>query len=243
MAKFRFYKLLFLLLGLLLGCQCIPSLDTEQEITPSQYSKVMVVNCSPQFEKLKVFAGDYLLHSALYYGMEEGFRYSNIPPGVVNFIVLYKSDSTLYNGMVSLRKAFPYTFLIYQLQKRIQVYLSYDTLSSYSSTNTYFRFINVANNSPSSLVFQIEHQYPLALSLGFRNHTKYFTTYPERYNITIKDAEKDSVLIGIRNYYFMQGKGYSIILRGDFKASSTIAEPSVLIIQHNFDEIFPKEIK
>jgi len=243
MGKFCYYKYFLFSLGLLFGCQCIPGLETEQEITPSLYSRVLCVNCAPQFEKLKIYAGDFLLHSALYYGMEEGFRYINVLPGVINFIVIYKSDSTLFNGMVSLRKAVPYTFIIYQLQKRIQPLLLYDTLSSYSLTNTYFRFINVANNSPGTLVFQIEHQYPFVLNLNFRSYSKFFTTYPERYNITIRDVEKDSILLFIKNYNLLPGKGYSIILRGDFKNAGNFAAPSLLIIQHNFDEIYYNEIK
>jgi len=243
MRKYILYKFYFLALCILIGCQCIPSLDTEQEITPSQYSKVMCVNCAPQFEKLKIYAGDFLLHSALYYGMEEGFRYINVLPGVINFVVLYKSDSTLFNGMVSLRKAVPYTFFIYQLQKRIQPLLLYDTLSSYSFTNSYFRFVNIANNSPGSLVFTVEQQYPVAVGLGFRSFTKFFTTYPEKYNIEIRDAEKNSVLFFYKSYSFLPGKGYTIVLRGDFKVASGIGSPSVLIIQHNFDEIYYQEIK
>jgi len=145
--------------------------------------------------------------------------------------------------MVSLRKAVPYTFLIYQLQKRIQPLLLYDTLSSYSFTNSYFRFVNIANNSSGSLVFKVEQQYPVAVGIRFRSFTKFFTTYPEKYNIEIRDAEKDSVLFFYKSYSFLPGKGYTIVLRGDFKVASGIGSPSVLIIQHNFDEIYYQEIK
>jgi len=71
----------------------------------------------------------------------------------------------------------------------------------------------------------------------------FFTTYPEKYNIEIRDAEKDSVLFFYKSYSFLPGKGYTIVLRGDFKVASGIGSPSVLIIQHNFDEIYYQEIK
>ncbi len=225
------------------GCQCIPSLDTEKEITPSQYSKLMCVNCAPSFEKIKIMVGGVYLHNSLIYDMEEGFKYSNVLPGVTNFVVLFKTDSVLYNGFANLTKGVPYTFLVIQMQRRIKSLLLYDTLSNYLPSNSYFRFVNVAINSPSSLVFQIEQQYPIFAPLGFRSFTQFFTTFPEKYKIIIRDAEKDSVLFSIRNFQLLAGKGYSIILRGDFQAKDLRYRTNLLIIQHNFDEIYNLETK
>ncbi|MCX7909638.1 MAG: hypothetical protein N2560_09005 [Ignavibacteria bacterium] len=239
----KFFSIIFLCLVLIWGCQCIPSLDTEKDITPSQYSRIMCVNCAPLFDKVKIVVGEFTLHNSLDYDMEEGFKYFNVLPGVTNFVVIYKSDSVLYNGFANLSKGLPYTFLIIQLQKRIKGLLLYDTLSTYSPTNSYFRFVNVAVNSPSSLVFQIEQQYPIYFPLGFRSFTKFFTTYPEKYRITIKDADKDTTLFDIKNFQFLAGKGYSIILRGDFQTKETKLGTNLLIIQHNFDEIYNLDVK
>jgi len=220
------------------GCQCIPSLDTEKEITPSQYSRVLCVNCAPSFPKVKVVVGDITLHNSLSYDMEEGYKYFNVPPGVSNFVIMYKTDSVLYNGFASLSKGMAYTFLIMQLQRRIKGLLLYDTLGSFSMTNSYFRFINLALNSPSSLLFQIEQQYPIYFPLGFKSFTKFYTTYPEKYRISVKDAEKDSTLFDIKGYQLQAGKGYSIILRGDFQSNDQRYGPNLIIIQHDFDEIY-----
>ncbi|MEJ5287314.1 MAG: hypothetical protein WHV60_08910 [Bacteroidota bacterium] len=241
--KFFVVIIAFILVLLIWGCQCIPSLDTEQEITPSQFSKVMCVNCAPSYEKVKVSVGEYLLHNSLDYGMEEGFKYFNVTPGVKNFVVMVKGDSVLYNGFASLTKAVPYTFLIIQMQRRVKGMLLYDTIGTFSPTNCYFRFINVAVNSPTNLLFQIEHQYPVYFSLGFKSFTRFFTTYPERYKVTITDVEKDSVLFELRNFELSAGKGYSFILRGDFQSENERYAPNLLIVQHNFSEIYQIEIK
>lgn len=238
-----FIGLILLIVITFVGCQCIPSLDTEQEITPSQFSKVMCVNCAPSFEKVKIVAGDYTLHNSLDYGMEEGYKYFNIPPGVTNFAVMVKGDSVLYNGFANLSKAVPYTFLIIQLQKRIKGLLLYDTIGTYSATNSYFRFVNVAVNSPTSLLFQIEQQYPIYFPLGFKSFTRFLTTYPEKYKIIIRDVEKDSTLFELKRFELLPGKGYSFILRGDFQSNEERYAPNLLVVQHNFDEIYLIEVK
>ncbi|MGB9852867.1 MAG: hypothetical protein ACPLPX_08405 [Candidatus Kapaibacteriota bacterium] len=225
------------------GCQCVPGLDTEQEITPSQYSNVMCVNCAPMFEKVKVVVGEYLLHSSLDYQMEEGYKYFNVAPGVTNFVIMYKNDSVLYNGVANLSKAVPYTFLIIQMQRRIKGILLYDTIGIYSPTNSYFRFVNMAINSSSTLLFQIEQQYPIYFPLGFKSYTRFLTTYPARYKITIRDVEKDSTLVEIKNFELLAGKGYSFIFRGDFQDKTEKYIPSLLIVKHDFDEIYLKEQK
>lgn len=241
--KYKLFSLILLVFSLFLGCQCIPSLDTEKEITPSQYSKVMCVNCAPSFDKVKIIVGDYILHNSLNYDMEEGFKYFNILPGVTNFVVIYKSDSILYNGFANLSKGVPYTFLIIQMQKRIKGLLLYDTISNFSPTNTYFRFVNVAINSPTSLVFKIEQQYPIYFPLGYRSFTKFYTTYPDKYRITIHDADKDSVLFDLKNFQLLAGRGYSIILRGDYQSNQPRYGLNLLIIQHDFNEIYKTELK
>lgn len=230
--------LIFFSFTFFISCQCIPSLDTEKDITPSQYAQVMCVNCAPMFGKVKLTVGGLVLHNSLSYDLEEGFKYSNVLPGVTNFIVSYKNDSVVYNGFANLVKGQLYTFFIIQLQRRVSGLLLNDSISSYSSTNSYFRFINLALNSPSYLLFTLEQQYPLSFSLNFKNYTKFYTTYPEKYKISVSDLEKDTVLFQIKNFEFKPGKGYTIIFRGDFNAKQPNLGSNVLIIQHNFDEIF-----
>ncbi|MFN3307516.1 MAG: hypothetical protein ACK42Z_10080 [Candidatus Kapaibacteriota bacterium] len=235
--KSKYISILFFSFAICVACQCIPSLDTEKDITPSQYAQVICVNCAPMFGKVKLTIGGIILHNSLSYDIEEGFKYLNVLPGVTNFVVSYKNDSVVYNGFANLVKGQLYTFFIIQLQRRVNGLLLNDSISNYSPTNSYFRFVNLALNSPSYLLFNLEQQYPLNFSLNFKNYTKFYTTYPEKYNITITDLERDSILFQIKNYEFKPGKGYTIVLRGDLKAEEPNYGCNVLILQHNFDDL------
>ncbi|MCX7879556.1 MAG: DUF4397 domain-containing protein [Ignavibacteria bacterium] len=233
-----FSTLVFLLAIVFCGCQCIPNLETDREISPSQYAKVMCVNALPNVEKIKITVGNILLHSALTYEMEEGFRYFNVPYGVINFNIAIKNDSIIYKGMANLQKGKAYTFFVYQMQRRAQGLLLEDDVSTYSLTNSYFRFVNLLINSPHSLLFSIEHQYPIVINLVFKTYTKFYTTYPDKYVITIKDAEKDSIIAQSKNFQLLPGKGYTIVLRGDYLDKTKRLGPNLLVIQHDFEQVF-----
>lgn len=219
------------------GCQCVPGLDTEQDITPSQYAKVLSVNCVPN-QKIGVIIGGKQIHTALSYDIEEGFKYYNVSPGVSNFSVTLKADSIVYNGFAELKKGLAYSFFAFPFNKRIQSLLLYDTVSNYSRSNSYFRFIYLASTQAQTLLFQLEDQYPVSIGLTFRLATKFFTTYPGKYLIKVVDPEKDSTLRRLLNYQFKPGKGYSIVLRGYANSPDPSTGLNLLVIEHNFDEIF-----
>lgn len=223
------------------ACQCVPGLDTEQDITPSQYSRVLCVNCVPN-QKVGVLVGNKRLHSALNYDMEEGFRYQNVSPGLSNFSIYLKNDSIVYNAFAELKKGYSYSFFIYPLNKRIQSILLSDTISNYSRSNSYFRFVHLASTSSPTFLFQVEDQYPISIGLSFRLFSKFLTTYPGNYKISISDPEKDSTLFQLFNYPFKPGKGYSIVLRGYEKSIDPGSSLKLLIIEHNFDDIFDSNL-
>ncbi|MGQ9818650.1 MAG: hypothetical protein ACUVQ1_01805 [Candidatus Kapaibacteriales bacterium] len=219
------------------SCQCVPGLDTEQDISPSQFARVMSINCVPN-QKIGVIIGNREIHSALSYDMEEGFKYFNVAPGIQNFSVTIKNDSIVYNGFAELKKGFAYSFFLYPFNKRIQSLLLNDTISNYSGSNSYFRFVFLAPIQAPTLLFQVEDQYPISVGLSFKLASQFFTTYPGKYQIRVSDPESDSTLRKLVNYQFKPGKGYSIVLRGYFESQDPNTSLNLLVIEHNFDEIF-----
>lgn len=232
------HKLCLLLFSVIfVSCQCVPGLDTEKDITPSQYARVMSINCVPN-QKIGVVIGGREIHSALSYDMEEGFKYFNVPPGISNLSITLKKDSMVYNGFAELKKGYAYSLFVYPINKRIQPLLLYDTISSYSNSNSYFRFVFLAPMPTSTLLFQVEDQYPVSVGLSFRLTSKFFTTYPGKYTIKVTDPENDSTLRKLVNFQFKPGKGYSIVLRGYAESQDPNTNLNLLVIEHNFDEIF-----
>lgn len=232
-------KLCLLLVSIVLfvSCQCVPGLDTERDITPSQYARVMSINCVPN-QKIGVIISGREIHSALSYDMEEGFKYFNVSPGISNFSITLKNDSVVYNGFAELKKGYAYSLFVYPFNKRIQPLLLFDTISNYSSSNSYFRFVFLAPMQTPTLLFQVEDQYPISVGLSFRFASKFLTTYPGKYQIKVSDPEKDSTLRKLVNFQFKPGKGYSIVLRGYVESQDPNTSLNLLVIEHNFDEIF-----
>lgn len=231
-------------MGSIVSCQCVPGLDTEKEITPSDYAKVMCINGIPKLDKVSIDAGNYKLHTALNYDLEEGYKYSNVPPGVVNFYVSIRDDSVLFNGLANLSRGKAYTFLLYPLKtknlERVQAMLLYDTISGFSKTNSYFRFVNISPEAPTTLLFEVKGDYAIPLGLGFRSFSKFLTVYSGNYTISVKNPENDSTIKILRNFSFAPGKGYTIIFRGYYNAGNSAIGPNLLVVRHNFDEIFEK---
>ncbi len=234
-------KLLVFLLLLLVGCECIPTLDTEKEISPSQYSKILCINCVPNLNGLQVVAGNVVLHKSLNYNFVDYYNYVDVHPGTANFVLSVGSaerDSVIFSGLANLQRGVCYSFLIYPMNKRVQSMILVDSIRNYLQTNSYFRFINLSPDSPYSLYFSLEDQYPITLGLGFRTYSQYFTTYPGTYRISVINSENDSVVARIPRYQFEQGKGYSIILRGYMNSKEKATAPDILVVSHNFDEIY-----
>lgn len=228
----------------IISCQCVPGLDTEKEITPSDYAKVMCINGIPKLDKVGIDAGNYKLHTALNYDLEEGYKYFNVPPGIVNFYVSIHNDSVLFNGLANLSRGKAYTFLLYPLKtknlERVQAILLYDTIRDFSKTNSYFRFVNISPESPTTLLFEVKGDYPISLGLGFRFFSKFLTVYPGNYTISVKNPENDSTIKILRNFPFAPGKGYTIIFRGYYNSGNSATGSNLLVVRHNFDEILEK---
>lgn len=242
--KLRYITTVLLIVGGVISCQCVPGLDTEKEITPSDYAKVLCINGIPKLDKVSIDAGNYKLHTALNYDLEEGYKYFNVPPGVINFYVSIRNDSVLFNGLANLSRGKAYTFLLYPLKtknlERVQAILLYDTIGDFSKTNSYFRFVNISPESPTTLLFELKGDYPIPLGLGFRAFSKFLTVYPGSYTISVKNPENDSTIKILRNFPFAPGKGYTIIFRGYYNSDVPEIGSNLLVVPHNFDEIFEK---
>ncbi len=240
----KYIILILLIIGGIIACQCVPGLDTEKEISPSEYAKVLCVNGIPQLDKVRIDAGDYNLHTALNYDLEEGYEYFNVPPGVINFYVSIRNDSVLFNGLASLSRGKSYTFLLYPLktknQERVQALLLYDTIGDYSRTNSYFRFVNISPDAPTTLLFELKADYTIPLGLGFRSFSKFFTTYPGNYTISIKNPGNDSTIKTLLNFPLTPGKGYTIIFRGYYQSGVQANGSNLIVVRHDFDKIFEK---
>ncbi len=211
------YLSTFLLLLVMWGfnaCECVPDINTPKEIKPDQFSNVMFINSNSDFDllKFKTEAGDF---SANVYYLEENYSYQSIIPGIVNIKIATAKDSLLFNSVMDLKRAFPYTFFAFGTSDRMQGFLLTDTINNYASNNSYFRCINLANFSPY-IMFKIIGSYSIPTIRPFKTASNFYPTYSGIYNIEIRNATNDSLMLYEKNIEFKAGRAYSLLLRGYF---------------------------
>ncbi len=213
--KYIYLLLLTFVISGINSCECVPDINTPKEIKPDQYSNVMFINSNPDFDLLK-FATEAGNFSADVYYLAEDYDYQSIIPGIVNIQILAGKDSLLFNSVMDLKRAFPYTFFAFGTSDRMQGFVLTDTIDNYASNNSYFRCINLANYSPY-IMFKIIGTYSIPTIRPYKTASNFFPTYSGVYNVEIRNAMTDSVLLYEKNIEFKPGYAYSLLLRGYYK--------------------------
>jgi len=218
-AKKIIYPVIFIAVVLLVNaCECVPDINAPKEIKPDQYANVQFVNCNSDFELLRFKTESDIFTINSYY-LDKEYKYQSMIPGITNIKITDDSDSLLFNSILDLKKAYPYTFFAFGNINRVQGMLLPDTINNYISTNSYFRCINLANLSPY-IMFKIIGTYSIPSIHPFKSYSAYFPTYSGIYNIEIRNATNDSLLLFEENIKFDPGRAYSLVLRGYYEGIS-----------------------
>lgn len=197
------------------ACECVPDINTPKDIKPDQYANVMFVNSNCDFDLLK-FKTEYDVFTINSYYLTDDYYYQSMIPGITNVRILTPDDSILFNSMMDLKKAFPYTFFAFGNIDRMQGLLLTDTINNYLPNNTYFRCVNLANLSPY-IMFNVIGSYSIPTIQPFKTSSAFFPTYSGYYNVEIKNATNDSLLLFVEKVQFKPGRAYSLLLRGYYK--------------------------
>jgi hypothetical protein len=194
------------------SCQCVVGIDTPKEVNPTFYSHVLFINAHPEFDEINFLTDNNVLVKSLYYNTNPK-SYTNINPGNRNIQITNYLDSVIFNSTIDLSDNQKYTFIAYGSSKRVQTIFFTDTIKDYSVNNMYFRLVNVSPDSPV-LISKVEDQYPIFNNLSFRSTTKYFSAPGGSYDIELKDALSDSLVLASKNIPMSTGKVYTILIKG-----------------------------
>jgi len=214
----------------------VPGIDTPRVITPSQYAHVMFINNISEFDwnYVKINTG-YQNHIDDAYYNEATFSYKEIIPALTNiYIKPQTSDTLVYNGLIDVQMAVPYTFITYCTNDRIQGMMLNDSIENYSKSKAYFRCVHIGNEIPI-VTFRIEDQYPISISGAFRRASQFKAVVESNtYKIGVYDIN-DTLIASINNIQFQAGKAYTIILRGYYNGTgSTKPKLNLFIVDSDF---------
>lgn len=216
---------------LVVACECVPDVATPKEITPEQYANVMFINANSYFDYIKFkVEGQSKNINAFYLNNE--YIYYDIIPGKINFRILTSTDSMIFNSMMSLKKAVPYTLFTFGSSNRILTLLLEDTISNYTPNNSYFRCINLVPEK-IYMMFVLKGSYDIPSIRPYKTHTRFDPTYSGVYDIDIINTDNDSLLLTYRRVTFKPGLAYSLLLRGELDKAGK-QKINLEIISHDF---------
>jgi hypothetical protein len=183
---------------------------------------VQFSDCNSDYDYLNFITESGTVSINTYY-LSDKYNYQPIIPGLATINIKNSNDSVLFNSVMELEKAKPYTFLAYGTQSRVQGMLLHDTIPDYSVNNSYFRFVNLANGTLANdsdktyIMFRIKGTYAISMIQPFKSASKFYPSYSGVYSIDILNAMNDSLLITKRNMSLEPGKSYTFVLRGYYK--------------------------
>jgi len=210
MLKTIFVYVIFLVV--LTGCQCVTSIDTPKDVTPTFFAHVLFINGHPDLDEINILTDNTTLVKSLYYNTNPK-NYNEISPGSRNVQITSPLDSVLFNSSLELDDKKNYTFLVYGTTNRVQTLFFNDTIPNYSQNNTYFRFVDISPDSPQFIV-KVADQYPIINTIQYRKDIKYYPATAGKYDIELKVAETDSLALSMKSVEMKSGKIYTILIKG-----------------------------
>ncbi len=111
---------IILLTFLLIGCECIPSIDTPKDIKPENGAKISFYHLAQDYNNITVENKDITLIDKLGFSEFSG-RYKDAFPGYTNIKVKdISSGESIYNGIYSLEQGMHYSLYFY-MDDRVQM--------------------------------------------------------------------------------------------------------------------------
>ncbi len=196
----------------LVGCECVTAIDTPKEVNPTFFAHVLFINGHPDMDEINIKSDNTVLVKSLYYNTNPK-NYADLSPGSRNILITSPEDSILFNSSLDLTDKQNYTFIAYGTENRLQTLFFNDTISDYSVNNTYFRFVDIAPESPPFII-RISNQYPIVNLLHYRSFTKYVPTTEGKYELEMRQAMNDSLVLSMKDINMKAGKIYTILIKG-----------------------------
>lgn len=229
--RLKYILSLLLLSALFWSCQCVIGIETPKEVSPTFFSHILFINAHPEFDELNILTDENVLVKSLYYNVNPK-SYTSVSPGSRNIQITNYQDSVLFNSVSDLVDNQKYTFIAYGNSKRVQSIFFNDTISNFQPANMYYRVVDVSPDSPPFII-KLEDQYPIYNNINFRSATKYISAPAGSYNIEVKEAVTDSLVLSLKKYEMSAGKVYTILIKGNYMGEGS-KKMQFQIIENDF---------
>ncbi len=182
---------LFLCLCFVTACECVTSLDTPKKILPSESSDIVFTNCLSDDSKVNLSSNSLSLFENITNSLEF-FDYKKTYASS-NFIqITDSSNSPIFNGLITLDKNIPYTFVLYGTNTRARLASMRDSLFPLNAGEGYFRIINLIS---SQKTINVKIMNRAAIELKTRAFTVINSMASGLATIEITDAETNNELL------------------------------------------------
>ena len=222
MFKKKIIILIATLAILLIACECVTNVPTDQIIKPTEFAKILFINAIPEldYDTLNVYSASRIigLIDTIEFNREGKYEYKDvglIVGGQKNAIRLVKPKDSLviYNCLLDVEQDHKYTFFAYGIGNDIQSRMLRDTINQFEPTNVYLRCINISPDSPEALIRVETEGYSRDFNLSSGEFSE-IATLPSG-NYTIYFSTKDSTFnTTVNNVKFGKGKINNVILEG-----------------------------
>lgn len=230
--KFIKYRFMFLVLILAISSSFIINGCTEDTVTPptTVLPLLMVTHASPDAPNVDVFIGSNLEYSNVPYGTSSSYK--SVPSG--NNRVRFNVTGTTVSVIDTTnfyQEGRSYSIFAIDSVNSIAPLIFADDLTAPGTGNTNVRFIHLSPNSPAVDLAETGGNI-LFPNYAFKEFSSFSALSARTYNLEVRLANQQVVILALPNITFTAGKIYTIYLKG-FLAASGSTQLGAGIINNN----------
>ena len=211
------FGVLFVLIS---SCEFVPDINTPKIISPEEYSKAMLINCS-NVNSLTVFSDEIEVNKNLDRQLNE-LTYQKFWSGE-RFIRVKntQTQNTILNFPVSFKVRENYTIAFYSVANKLKHIVSGDSINSLKFNNfSYFKIINAIENNPRINLKISKNSENIFNFNNSNNHiSEYFPINYGNYTIKVINPENPSITIE-KNFEIKLNTAYNLIISGNLNSNT-----------------------
>lgn len=217
MKKFRDIFYIFLLLPVIFiffSCECVPTIDSEKTILPTQFGKVCFINATDKFDYVNIYQRElYVADSlcSLYYTNQDitTTKPEKIETGLTNIKIFdskiykahdsnkenntgYISPSPILSFISEIELDKYYSAVFYTQNNLTKCLFMQDSIGLLQNTKS-SSILRLVNLSPNKTIFELDKKTELELS-PFASSELILYNFDEIINICVYDSNKNTIL-------------------------------------------------
>ncbi len=205
---------MIIVLYLLIGCECVPGLDTPKVIDPQNSSSVAFIHSLPDIGSLNIVTS-FNIYSNLNYSND--FLLYNKLAVMDNLVLKNINGNIIYRQIIELSKDSYYTMIFFGAGNRIREIFLYDSISGYESNFALVRFVHTAVNT-GAVRFSVNDSMITSI-MTYGSYTEFKQLSPSKFSIKAINIVNDSLIAINDEYKFEKNRKYLVLLKGYFSGN------------------------